>query len=129
MMEVILKISAAALIGALLALVQQKQAPESAMLTAMACGLVILYLLLGTGGEIARCWTKIAARIPYADEIAAPLWKAVGISITARLASALCRDCGQSALGAKVELAGTAGCIVTMLPMAERIFDWIAEVL
>ena len=47
----------------------------------------------------------------------------------AHLSAELCRDCGQSALGAKVELAGTAACIVVMIPLADMVFDLIGSML
>lgn len=128
-METVLKISAVALIGALLALVVKKQAPENAMLVTVACGAVLLLFVLDIVGEFVLYWDKLAARIPYAGEIAGPLLKAAGISVIAHLSAELCRDCGQSALGAKVELAGTAACIVVMIPLAEMVFDLIGAML
>ena len=128
-MEIVLKISAVALIGALLALVVKKQAPENAMLVTVVCGVVLLLFVLDIVGELVHYWDKLAARIPYAGAIAGPLLKASGISVIAHLSAELCRDCGQSALGAKVELAGTAACIVVMIPLADMVFDLIGAML
>ncbi len=124
-----MKISAAALIGSLLALVLKKQAPEHAMLVTVACGAVLLLFALDIVGELVRYWDRLAARVPYAGELAGPLLKAAGISIVAHLSAELCRDCGESALGAKVELAGTAACIVVMIPLADMVFDLIGSML
>ena len=128
-METVLKISAVALIGALLALVLKKHAPENALLVTVACGVVLLLFVLDIVGEFVRYWDKLAARVPYAGEIAGPLLKAAGISVVAHLSAELCRDCGQSALGAKVELAGTVACIVVMIPLADMVFDLIGAML
>ena len=124
-----MKISAVALVGALLALILKKQAPEHAMLVTVACGAVLLLFALDLFGTLAQYWDRLAARIPYTEEIAGPLFKATGIAIIAHLSAELCRDCGQSALGAKVELAGTAACIVVMIPLAEMVFDLVDTML
>lgn len=128
-MESVLKISALALLGALLALVVKKQAPENAMLITVACGTVLLFFVLDIVGTFVQYWDRLAARVPYAGEIAGPLLKAAGISVIAHLSAELCRDCDQSALGAKVELAGTAACIVVMIPLAEMVLDLIGAML
>ncbi len=128
-MDTVLKISAVALVGALLALILKKQAPEHAMLVTVACGAVLLLFALDLFGTLAQYWDRLAARIPYTEEIAGPLFKATGIAIIAHLSAELCRDCGQSALGAKVELAGTAACIVVMIPLAEMVFDLVDTML
>ena len=128
-MDTVLKISAVALVGALLALILKKQAPEHAMLVTVACGAVLLLFALDLFGTLAQYWDRLAARIPYTEEIAGPLFNATGIAIIAHLSAELCRDCGQSALGAKVELAGTAACIVVMIPLAEMVFDLVDTML
>ncbi len=99
------------------------------MLVTVACGAVLLLFALDLFGTLAQYWDRLAARIPYTEEIAGPLFKATGIAIIAHLSAELCRDCGQSALGAKVELAGTAACIVVMIPLAEMVFDLVDTML
>ena len=124
-----MRLGALALTGSLLALTLKKQMPEYAMLTALTCGILLSALLLGPLDEVIQCWNRLAARLPCAEEIAAPLFKAVGISMAAHFAAELCRDSGQNALGAKVELGGTAACIVVMMPLAETAFDLIGSML
>lgn len=128
-MEIVLKVCAAALTAALSALVLKKQAPEQAMLLSLACGALILWMLSDAFGEFARAWDRLALRVPYADEILPPLFKALGISVLTHFSAELCRDGGQSALAARVELAGSAGCVLVMLPLAERALELIGEML
>lgn len=99
------------------------------MLVTLACGIVLLLLALDLAGDLIGCWDRLAARIPYGGEIAEPLLKAAGISVVAHLSAEFCRDCGQGALGAKVELAGTAACIAVMIPLAEMVFDLMETML
>lgn len=128
-MDAVIQISAAAILGALLTLVIKKQAPEHAMLVSIACSVVLLLFLLDPLEDLVRYWDRLTAYIPYAEELASPLFKATGIAVIAHISAEFCRDCGQSALGAKVELAGTAACMLVMLPLADLVFELIGAML
>ena len=118
-----IRLAAAALLGTLLALTVKKEAPEQGMLLALGCGTILLLMLLEPLREALRCWDRLAARIAPADEIAGPLLKVVGISIVARFAASFCRDGGQSALAAKVELGGAAACLAAAMPLMETTLE------
>lgn len=129
MMDTVIRLSAAALLGTLLALTLKREAPEQGLLLSLACGVLLLLLMLEPLREVLRCWDRLAVRISPADEIAGPLLKVVGISVAARFAASFCRDGGQSALAAKVELGGTAACLAAAVPLAEMTLDLIASLL
>lgn len=63
-MDTVLKISAVALVGALLALILKKQAPEHAMLVTVACGAVLLLFALDLFGTLAQYWDRHACDCP-----------------------------------------------------------------
>ena len=56
-----------------------------------------------------------------------PVCKAVGVAVVVRIAAALCRDAGQSALAAKVEIAGAVLTLSVCLPLFEQVLDLITE--
>lgn len=58
-----------------------------------------------------------------------PVAKAVGIAAVVRIAGAVCRDAGQSALAASLELAGAAAAVVVCLPLFERVLGLIGNLL
>ena len=56
-----------------------------------------------------------------------PVCKAVGVAVVVRITAALCRDAGQSALAAKVEIAGAVLTLSVCLPLFEQVLDLITE--
>lgn len=57
-----------------------------------------------------------------------PLMKVVGISICTRLTAEICRDAGERAFGAKIELAGAAAALLCALPLAQKVLELITGV-
>ncbi len=57
------------------------------------------------------------------------LWMALGICYLTSIAGDLCRDCGETALGAMAELWGRIALVVLAMPLAEGLFEMIAEIL
>ena len=57
-----------------------------------------------------------------------PVCKAVGVAVVVRITAALCRDAGQSALAAKMEIAGAVLTLSVCLPLFEQVLDLITEV-
>ena len=53
--------------------------------------------------------------------------KAVGVAVVVRITAALCRDAGQSALAAKMEIAGAVLTLSVCLPLFEQVLDLITE--
>ena len=94
------------IITALLALSLRGQRPEIAMLLSLGCGLfVLLYLLT------------------------AIILKAVGVCIVAELGSQCCRDAGETAIAAKVELAAKAALVMMSMPVFASLLEIAGELL
>ena len=55
-----------------------------------------------------------------------PVLQAVGIAVIVRIMGALCRDAGQSALAAKVEIVGAVLALSVCLPLFEQVLDLLA---
>ncbi len=55
--------------------------------------------------------------------------KALAISFCCKLSSEICRDCGEGALGAHIELAGKAGIILISLPVIQQLFEIAKDLL
>lgn len=57
------------------------------------------------------------------------LLKSVGISLVVSTASDICRDCGENAVAAKVELLGKCEILLLSLPLLKEITTLITDVL
>ena len=90
-----------------LSLTLKKDAPVIAFLLVLAAGVVLLLRL----GEAAQ----------------STMQRFVGIAVLVRILAALCRDAGQSALAAKVELAGTVLAFGAALPLLEQVLTFLTE--
>ena len=88
-----------------LSLVLKKDAPAIAFLLVLTAGVILL----------------------LDSALYLPVCKAVGVAVVVRITSALCRDAGQSALAAKVEIAGAVLTLSVCLPLFEQVLDLITE--
>ena len=88
-----------------LSLTLKKDAPVIAFLLVLAAGVVLLLRL----GEAAQSTMQRFS------------------ALLVRILAALCRDAGQSALAAKVELAGTVLAFGAALPLLEQVLTFLTE--
>ena len=101
-----------------------------------ACGLALLTLTAGvlillqafqTIGGTAQRFSALLAQGGITGSLYLPVCKAVGVAVVVRITAALCRDAGQSALAAKVEIAGAVLTLSVCLPLFEQVLDLITE--
>lgn len=57
------------------------------------------------------------------------MFKSCGIAVLCTLAADICRDCGEAALGARVELCGKSVILVLCLPLLQKTFDRVFALL
>ena len=123
-----IKIIGAALISSFTALLLKKTNPEFALLTVLAAGILILTAISASIKNIVnelgdiRGFGKMYGCLE-------PVLKASGISVVSHIAASLCRDCEQSAMAAKVELAGSISILLLALPLIKNVLDVIYELI
>ena len=84
---------------------------------------VVDYLLLLCAGRLAGETLRrrrLALGAGLDGALLAPLYKGIGVALCARLTAELCRDQGQRALAAKVELCGAVCGLICALPLLQR---------
>ena len=110
-----------------LSLTLKKDAPVIAFLLVLAAGVVLLLRL----GEAAQStMQRFSALLAWGNldaELYGPVRRVVGIAVLVRILASLCRDAGQSALAAKVELAGTVLAFGAALPLLEQVLTFLTE--
>ena len=114
-------IAGVAVIAAILSAVLKRYHQEYAILVTIGVGIL---LLLGILSSITPILEKLEQMISLAGiegDSLSILLKALGICFLAQFAADSCRDAGESALAAKVELAGKAAVVVLSLPLFENI--------
>jgi len=124
-MDDIIRVCAVALVGAMAALLLKKDQPHMAMAAALAAGVIILLGVAGQLGELISYLRRITASDGLPGEIMPAVFKSAGVCVFARICAELCRDSGEGALAAKVELAAAVITLVICLPMVSSLLSLI----
>lgn len=115
------------LLTLVLSLVLKKDAPVIAFLLTLTAGILILLHAFGMVGSTAQRLAALLAQGGVTDSLYLPVLRAVGIAVVVRIMSALCKDAGQSALAAKVEIVGAVLSLSVCLPLLEQVLSLLAE--
>ena len=113
----------------LLALSLRQQRPEYAMLLSLACGLFVLFFLVGKIGNIFSQLQDLMTGLSGQSELTETVLKALGICIVAELGSQCCRDAGETAIATKVELAAKAALVLMSIPIFQTLLEVAGELL
>ena len=109
-----------------LSLVLKKDAPAIAFLLVLTAGGILLLRVFGAGSAVQR-FSGLLSQCGLDSALYLPVCKAVGVAVVVRITAALCRDAGQSALAAKMEIAGAVLTLSVCLPLFEQVLDLITE--
>ena len=128
-MELVLRLTALCLIGALLAVVLKRAGPDMALLLALAvCGAGLALLLEPL--EALRDFLEEAAGWGYLPiQLFTPLVKTLGIALVSRTGSDLSRDAGESAVASVLETAGAVAAIWVSLPLFQAAWELLGSLL
>lgn len=128
-MDSLTGICALAVLAVLLALSVRKYHAELALCITLTAGILLIgaaFSYLDTALDFLR---DLIHSSDLPSETTSALLRAVGITVTIHLSAELCRDAGENALAAKLELLGSAACVVTMLPTLASLLQMIGELL
>ena len=128
-MEMVSQVTALCVVGALLALVLKRGAPETAMLLTLGTAVVVLLFLAGAVEELMAFLEELAERSGVSQELFVPLYKTVGIALVVKVGGSLCRDAGESALGSVVETAGAVCALLAALPLLRAVLSLLMELM
>lgn len=128
-MEMVSQVTALCVVGALLALVLKRGAPETAMLLTLGTAVVVLLFLAGAVEELMAFLEELAERSGVSQELFVPLYKTVGIALVVKVGGSLCRDAGESALGSVVETAGAVCALLVALPLLRAVLALLLELM
>ncbi len=109
------------LTGAFCAVMLKQYKSEYAMLVSLATGLIILLLVLSRAEPVFEAINGYMGKFGSTGGLL--LLKALGICIVTQLATDTCKDMGESATAAKLELAGKVLIIVLILPLLNELLS------
>ena len=126
-MELIIKAAVIGVAGAILTLIIKKTSPElSTVLTLTVCT-VIVGMAMKVFSSVYEVLELVELGPGFSSAYTAPVLKCVGIGITARLGSDLCKDSGQQAVASSVEICGAICALYVSLPLIKTMLRMIGE--
>lgn len=118
-----------ALVATILALTLKQQQPIFSLMITIAAVLCLLWITAQSLSQLLRTLKSLADAAKISSGIYLPVLKAVGIAAAVRVAGAICKDAGQSALCIKLELLGSIAALAACLPLFEQLLSLVADML
>ena len=128
-MEQVIQVTGLCVVGALLALVVKRGSPETALLLTVAAAVVVALALAGVVEELLDFLRELGAASGVSQDLFVPLFKTIGIALVVKVGGSLCRDAGESALAAVVEMAGTLCALLAALPLLRAVLELLWELI
>lgn len=127
-MSTVFQAAGAAVVCAVLALTIRKDSAPLGWCLALAGGLVILWLGLDSLRAGLSELRGLLSMSGLDGDIYLPVVRVVAIGVMVRLAGALCKDAGQSALAAKLEMVGTAAAVAACVPLFRQVLQYAGNI-
>ena len=114
----IFQILAIAVLGVSIALLIRPFRPELSMITGAITGIIVLLMTVSELSGVAESLRQVAADNGIDGTYVGTLLKIIGIAYAAQFGAQICKDAGESAVAAKVELCGRVLILACALPAA-----------
>lgn len=112
-----LKIIGVGLTGAVASLTVKQYKPEVAMVVGTATAVILFFMLLSQVSYVLSIIEMMASNIQIKQEYITAVFKMIAMAYLSQLGSEMCRDAGQNAIAAKIELAGKIFIVVFSIPI------------
>lgn len=126
-MEIVIKVSAVSLIAAACAILLKKAVPEISYGISVLTAAVICLVSLGVLTPLKELAADMISKTGQSPAIFLPIIKCVGIALTVKIVSGLCRDAGQSAAAAAIEYSGCAAALIISVPLIRSMLSLLEE--
>jgi stage III sporulation protein AD len=123
------QIAAIGIISVILAIVVKKQSPEAALALSIASAVLIFILILPRISSVIEMARTIASGVGANQNYIEIIFKVVGISYIAEFASQICSDGGETAIAAKIDLAGRILIMTVSAPVLLALLDVVANLI
>lgn len=102
--------------------------PALALVVSLTAILVLLGLLLPGLQAVQQAFHGLLAQAGLESDLFTPLLKVLAITQVTHIGAELCRDAGERALAAKLELCGAAASLLCVLPLAQQALALVGAV-
>ena len=113
----ILPLIATGILCAVLALTIKKHRPEIALLITLASGVLLFVMVLPELAYAVGVFSQLGEQLEGGAQYIGLILRVVGVAYMAELGASVCADAGESAIAAKIDLAGRVVILVMALPI------------
>ena len=128
-MELLLKLLALCVVGALLALLLREEKQILAIFVIAALTVVAVPVLLSAFGEIFNFFHMLIDLSGLPQRVFAPLLKVVGIAAVTKIGTSLCKDADSDTAAALLEMGGTCCALLAALPLMTMVLELLQQML
>ena len=125
----IFQIVAVGILGAVLSITIKKQSPETAILITITASVLIFLMVLPMLSEAVSIISQLGEMANAHASYVGLALRVVGIAYMAELGASVCTDAGETAIAAKIDLAGRVIILVMALPIVIDILQIITRLL
>lgn len=117
------------LVAALLAVLLKQSRPEIALVVSLSAGVLIFFFILDEVTALVGWWRELGAAYGSLNSYLSPLIRILGIAYLTQFATQACRDAGESAIAAKLELSGKVVILGLSVPIMKMVLELIQNLL
>lgn len=125
----IVKIVAIGITAAVLAVVLRKEKPEYAVTVSIACGLVILALVLNDLRAVLDTVKSVSVKSGISEQYIIMMVKIIGIAYLTEFAASIANDAGEGSIASKIQFAGKVSIIILSTPLFLSLLNLITGLL
>jgi len=125
----IFKIIVIGIVGCIFILILKKQNPEFGLYISIMTGVIIFFMIIGDLKTIVDSLYYIGNIIDVDSKYIKIIFKVIGIAYISEYSSELCKDCEQSSIGVKIELAGKVLILIVSLPVFMVLINLLTQLL
>ena len=119
----VFKVIGIALIGTAAAVLIRPMRPELGMMIALGCGVMIFLMALQMIEQIQLLLNGMIEKSGIDTEHTKILFKSLGICLVCQIASDTCKDSGEGAVAAKIELFGKLSVLMVSFPLFSEVLS------
>lgn len=112
-------------VGAILSVMLKKYSPEISIMTALATGIIILFMVIAEITPVIDVLKRMASITGIDNEYIEIVLKVIGISYISEFGVQLCNDAGVSLVGSKIELAGKVLIMAISAPILLKFLETV----
>ena len=128
-MELLIKLFALCIVGAVLAMLLREQKQVLAYFVVLGLVLAALRPLLRSGAGPPCLFRRRVGQAALPGEVFQPMLKTVAIALVTRIGTSLCKDAESDTAAALLEIGGTCCAFLAALPLMEMVLEMLEQML